>query len=45
MTDIDARGVMLAAIQGLHQVVKEKDAEITAMRNAHAALLGKIEAI
>ena len=31
IADLDARGVALAAIQGLHQLVKEKDARIDAL--------------
>ena len=38
ITTIDADGVALAAIQGLHQLIKDKDAEI-------AALKSRIEAI
>ena len=32
ITTIDADGVALAAIQGLYEMVKEKDAEIAALR-------------
>ncbi len=38
---IDADGVALAAIQGLHEIVKEKDAEIAEMR----ARLAKLETL
>jgi len=33
ITTVDADGVALAAIQGLHQMVEEKDAEIVALRS------------
>ncbi|UCE60134.1 MAG: tail fiber domain-containing protein [Phycisphaerales bacterium] len=35
---IDADGVSLAAIRGLHEIVKEKDAEIAELRNRLSAL-------
>jgi len=40
ITTIDAHGVALGAIQGLHELVKEKDAQIAALR----ARLEKVEA-
>jgi hypothetical protein len=45
MTDIDARGVTLAAIQGLNQIVKEKDAEIAGLRKAHHEMLREMAII
>ena len=38
ITTVDSAGVALAAIQGLNQVVKEKDAEIQALQKRMAAL-------
>jgi len=38
---VDADGISLAAIHGLYEIVKEKDAEIADLR----ARLGKIEAL
>jgi hypothetical protein len=38
ISTVDADGVALAAIQGLNEVVKEKDAEIQALRDKNAAL-------
>jgi hypothetical protein len=38
ITTIDADGVALAAIQGLHQVMAEKDAELTSLRDRVASL-------
>ena len=40
ITTIDADGVALGAIQGLHELLEEKDAQITALR----ARLEKVEA-
>ena len=40
---IDPNGVALAAIQGLNEVVREKDAEIEELRTANEALLARIE--
>ncbi|MFN7138343.1 MAG: tail fiber domain-containing protein [Limisphaerales bacterium] len=34
ISTVDADGVALAAIQGLHQIVKEKDAEIQSLKSA-----------
>jgi trimeric autotransporter adhesin len=39
---VDAQGVALAAIQGLHQIVKEKDAEIVALKSRLAAIEWKL---
>jgi hypothetical protein len=41
ITTVDADGVALGAIQGLHELVKEKDAEIASLR----ARLAKVEAM
>jgi len=38
ISTVDANGVALAAIQGLHQIVQEKDAEITELKTRLAAL-------
>ncbi|MCP3902055.1 MAG: hypothetical protein GY715_00340 [Planctomycetes bacterium] len=38
ISTIDADGVALAAIQGLHELVQEKDAEINELRNELASL-------
>jgi len=38
ITTVDADGVALAAIKGLHELVKEKDAEIAAQKGEIAAL-------
>lgn len=38
ITTIDADGVALAAIQGLSQIIQEKDKEITSLQNRMAAL-------
>jgi hypothetical protein len=45
MTDIDARGVTLAAIQGLGQIVKDKDAEIAGLRKAQLQMQREMAAI
>jgi hypothetical protein len=42
---IDAQGVAFAAIQGLNQVVNEKDAKITALEKANAAMQRELAAI
>ncbi len=42
----DARGITFAAIQGLHQIVREKDAEIAELQAANeqfAVRLAKLE--
>ncbi len=43
ITTIDADGVALAAIQGLHEIVKEKDAEIDAVRAKNTELEARLE--
>jgi hypothetical protein len=40
---VDSEGVALAAIQGLHEVVKEKDAEIQALKRAVTELKAMIQ--
>jgi hypothetical protein len=45
ITTIDADGVALAAIQGLHQMVKAKDAKISALEKASATMLREMAAI
>ena len=42
---VDADGVALAAIQGLHQIVKDKDAKISALEKLNAAMQRKLAAI
>ena len=42
---VDADGVALAAIQGLHQIVKDKDAKIGALEKLNAAMQRKLAAI
>ena len=42
---VDADGVALAAIQGLHQILKDKDAKIGALEKLNAAMQKKIAAI
>lgn len=42
---LDSDGVSLAAIQGLHEIVQEKEAEIAAQRAVINDLLDRIEAI
>lgn len=44
ITTVDADGVALAAIQGLHQIVKEKNAKIKAMESRLEALEATIAA-
>jgi trimeric autotransporter adhesin len=41
----DAQGLTLAAIQGLHQMVKAKDAKISALEKANATMLREMAAI
>ncbi len=41
----DADGVALAAIQGLNQILKAKDAKIAALEKANASMLKKLAAI
>jgi len=48
ITTVDADGVALAAIKGLHEIVKQKDARIAAQEEEMSALrarLAKLEAI
>ncbi len=42
---VDADGVALAAIQGLHQIVKDKDAKISALEKLNATMQKKLAAI
>lgn len=42
ITGTDADGVALAAIQGLHQIVKEKDAEITTLKREMEVIKKKL---
>jgi len=42
---VDADGVALAAIQGLHQMVKDKDAKITVLEKLNATMQKKLAAI
>jgi len=42
---VDADGVALAAIQGLYEMVKEKDAQIAAQRDEISALGARLERI
>jgi hypothetical protein len=42
---VDADGVALAAIQGLRQVVQEKDARIAALERAVAEMTRRLEAL
>ena len=44
ITTIDADGVALAAIQGLYEIVKEKDAEISELRAEKDARIAALEA-
>lgn len=45
INSIDAQGVAFAAIQGLHQVVQEKDREIVALKRDRDASLTAIQAM
>jgi hypothetical protein len=45
ITTVDADGVALGAIQGLHELVKEKDAQIAAQDKEIAALRARLERI
>jgi len=45
ISTVDADGVALAAIQGLYQLVREKDAQITAQQEQIAALEAHIAAL
>ena len=42
---VDADGVALAAIQGLHQIEKGKDAKISALEKLNAVMQRKLAAI
>jgi hypothetical protein len=42
---VDADGVALVAIQGLHQVIQEKDARLAALERQNAALEARLAAI
>ena len=42
---IDADGVALAAIQGLHEIVKEKDTEIGTLRESNERLEARLSAL
>ena len=42
---VDAQGVALAAVQGLHQLVAEKDAQVAALAQQHAAQQDEITAL
>jgi hypothetical protein len=42
---VDADGVALAAIQGLHQLVKEKDGKIEAQQHEIAELRTELDAV
>jgi len=43
ITTIDIDGVALAAIQGLHELLRERDAELAALRNESARQRGQLE--
>jgi hypothetical protein len=45
ITTVDADGVALAAIQGLYAMLRERDAEIRALRKQQAAMAAKLEEI
>ena len=45
IADLDARGVALAAIQGLHQVVQDKDARIASLEKTVAELKRIVESL
>jgi len=45
ITAVDADGVALAAIQGLHEIVREKDARIAEQQKAIADLTARLERI
>ena len=42
---VDADGVALAAIQGLHEIVQEKEAAIEALRRENQSLGQRLEAL
>ena len=43
ITSVDADGVALAAIQGLHEIVKEKSAEVDALKQSVAELRAMVQ--
>lgn len=43
ISTVDAQGIALAAIQGLHQVVQEKDTRIDTLEQTVAELRRKLE--
>ena len=45
ISTVDADGVALAAIQGLYELLREKDAEIAAIKNQNAELQQRLSAI
>ena len=48
ISTVDASGVTLAALKGLHQLVQDKDAEIAAMKQANESMaerLARLEAL
>lgn len=45
INQIDAQGVAFAAIQGLHEVVKERDAQISKLERANATMQRELTAI
>ncbi len=45
ITSVDADGVALAAIQGLNEIVREKDAELARLREAHDSVLRRLAEI
>ncbi|MDP2896140.1 MAG: tail fiber domain-containing protein [bacterium] len=45
ISTVDADGVALAAIQGLHEMLREKDAEIAAIKNQNAELQQRLSAL
>jgi hypothetical protein len=45
ISTIDADGISLAAIQGLYQVVQQRDAQIAALQKQNADVLARLEAL
>ena len=45
ITTIDADGVALAAIQGLHEIVQEKDARIVALETQNGELHERLSSL
>ncbi|NCC53423.1 MAG: hypothetical protein EOM20_19730 [Spartobacteria bacterium] len=43
ITTSDADGVALAAIQGLYEIIRKKDAEITTLRNEKASEIAALQ--